>query len=157
MMMSQMNHGQLMHWINVVSFAVVDITEYLDTHPNDEEALKYFNHYAEQRRAALRPTQKIMGLLLLIQQDRTSGIGRMCRFRGKEVAANVELCREDFSIRLISQSRMQRLHRYHYQSVRRSGWRGCCVLRYLSQRYSMPYRKVAGLLTDIGTEELAPF
>lgn len=27
--------------------------------------------------------------------------------------------------------------------------------RYLSQRYSMPYRKVAGLLTDIGTEELA--
>lgn len=28
-------------------------------------------------------------------------------------------------------------------------------LRYLSQRYSMPYKKVAGLLTDIGTEELA--
>ena len=28
-------------------------------------------------------------------------------------------------------------------------------LRYLSQRYSMSNRKVAGLLTDIGTEELA--
>lgn len=28
-------------------------------------------------------------------------------------------------------------------------------LRYLSQRYTMPDRKVAGLLTDIGTEELA--
>lgn len=28
-------------------------------------------------------------------------------------------------------------------------------LRYLSQRYSMPYGDVAGLLTDIGTEELA--
>ena len=27
--------------------------------------------------------------------------------------------------------------------------------RYLSQRYTMPYRDVAGLLTDIGTEELA--
>ena len=27
--------------------------------------------------------------------------------------------------------------------------------RYLSQRYAMPYRDVAGLLTDIGTEELA--
>jgi spore coat protein JC len=26
--------------------------------------------------------------------------------------------------------------------------------RYLSQRYSMPYKNVAGLLTDIGTEEL---
>ena len=28
-------------------------------------------------------------------------------------------------------------------------------LRYLSQRYSMPYREVAGILTDVGTEELA--
>ena len=28
-------------------------------------------------------------------------------------------------------------------------------MRYLSQRYSMPIREVAGLLTDIGTEELA--
>ena len=28
-------------------------------------------------------------------------------------------------------------------------------MRYISQRYSMPYRDVAGLLTDIGTEELA--
>ena len=27
--------------------------------------------------------------------------------------------------------------------------------RYLSQRYSMPYREVAGVLTDIGTEEMA--
>lgn len=27
--------------------------------------------------------------------------------------------------------------------------------RYLSQRYSVPYGEVAGLLTDIGTEELA--
>lgn len=28
-------------------------------------------------------------------------------------------------------------------------------MRYLSQRYSMPYREVAGVLTDIGSEELA--
>lgn len=27
-------------------------------------------------------------------------------------------------------------------------------MRYLSQRYTIPYREVAGLLTDIGTEEL---
>lgn len=30
-------------------------------------------------------------------------------------------------------------------------------LRYLSQRYAMPNRNVAGLLTDIGTEELGHF
>ena len=29
-------------------------------------------------------------------------------------------------------------------------------MRYISQRYSMPYREVSGLLTDIGTEELGP-
>ncbi|CUX33909.1 manganese catalase family protein [Clostridium sp. C105KSO13] len=28
-------------------------------------------------------------------------------------------------------------------------------MRYLSQRYTMPYKQVAGILTDIGTEELA--
>lgn len=30
-------------------------------------------------------------------------------------------------------------------------------MRYLSQRYSMPYPELKGLLTDIGTEELAHF
>lgn len=30
-------------------------------------------------------------------------------------------------------------------------------MRYLSQRYSMPYREVAGLLTDIGTEAAEMF
>lgn len=29
-------------------------------------------------------------------------------------------------------------------------------LRYLSQRFSMPYSELKGLLTDIGTEESAP-
>ena len=29
-------------------------------------------------------------------------------------------------------------------------------LRYLSQRYSMPFDELKGLLTDIGTEELEP-
>ena len=28
-------------------------------------------------------------------------------------------------------------------------------MRYLSQRYTMPYREVVGILNDIGTEELA--
>ena len=41
MMMSQMNREQLMHWINMVSFAVVDITQYLDTHPKDRGGVKF--------------------------------------------------------------------------------------------------------------------
>lgn len=31
------------------------------------------------------------------------------------------------------------------------------TLRYISQRYTMPYREVMGTLTDIGTEEMAHF
>ena len=53
MMINQMNQAQLLHWINMVSFAVVEITEYLDTHSRDAEALKYFNHYIDLRRAAM--------------------------------------------------------------------------------------------------------
>ena len=30
------------------------------------------------------------------------------------------------------------------------------AFRYLSQRYSSPYKEVSGLLTDIGTEEYVP-
>lgn len=29
-------------------------------------------------------------------------------------------------------------------------------LRYLNQRYSMPYDEVIGILTDVGTEEYVP-
>ena len=29
------------------------------------------------------------------------------------------------------------------------------AMRYLNQRYSMPYKEVIGILTDVGTEELA--
>ena len=53
MMINQMNQAQLLHWIDMVSFAVVDITEYLDTHPKDEEALKYFDEYLAMRKNAL--------------------------------------------------------------------------------------------------------
>lgn len=52
--MTQMNQAQLLHWINMGSFAVVDIAEYLDTHPIDAEAICYFNHHIEMRRNAMQ-------------------------------------------------------------------------------------------------------
>ena len=48
-----MNRKQLMQWINEVSFAVTEITLYLDTHPDDEEALAFFNHFNEERQKAV--------------------------------------------------------------------------------------------------------
>ena len=41
-----------------------------------------------------------------------------------------------------------------YFSVRRPDGELGASLRYLSQRFSMPYPELKGLLTDIGTEEL---
>ena len=53
-MNQQMSQKQLLQWINMVSFAVNDITLYLDTHPDDEEALNYLKHYKELRKQGLR-------------------------------------------------------------------------------------------------------
>ncbi|MBS5873410.1 MAG: manganese catalase family protein [Clostridiales bacterium] len=44
------------------------------------------------------------------------------------------------------------LHAQHYKISTGDGELGAS-LRYLSQRYSMPYAELKGLLTDIGTGE----
>ena len=49
-----MEQIKLFQWINMVSFAVNDITLYLDTHPTDQEAIAYFNHFRETRTQALK-------------------------------------------------------------------------------------------------------
>ena len=36
---------QLLHQIGIVGFVLVDMVEYLDTHPYDSHAIEYFNHY----------------------------------------------------------------------------------------------------------------
>lgn len=61
----QMSREQLLNWLNMVSFAVVDITEYLDTHPKDEDALKYFNYYAREREATLHAYAEKYGPLTI--------------------------------------------------------------------------------------------
>ena len=32
--------------ISIIDFTLVELTEYLDTHPFDTQAMEYFNHYA---------------------------------------------------------------------------------------------------------------
>jgi spore coat protein JB len=41
------NKEQLLYDINIVSFVLVDLGLYLDTHPNDKSAIEYYNHYAK--------------------------------------------------------------------------------------------------------------
>lgn len=52
-MKQNMNREQLMQWINQVSFAVTDISLYLDTHSDDADAIAFFNHYNEERKKAV--------------------------------------------------------------------------------------------------------
>lgn len=59
------NRKQLLSFIDKVSFAVNDITLYLDTHPKDKEAIEYFNHYKELRLKALKEYEKQYGPLLV--------------------------------------------------------------------------------------------
>lgn len=53
-MISQMNRQQLFLFINTVSFAADDLSLFLDTHPDDADAISTFNHYADMRNNALR-------------------------------------------------------------------------------------------------------
>ena len=63
--MAQTKRQQLYSYINRVSFAVNDITLYLDTHPKDEAALSYFIQYEDLRRTALKTYAEHFGPLTL--------------------------------------------------------------------------------------------
>lgn len=62
-MNNQPNRKEMLKWINEVSFAVIDVQLYLDTHPCDENALAYFHEYNKLRNQALREYAKYYGPL----------------------------------------------------------------------------------------------
>ena len=47
--MSKMEKKNLLFYIDAVSFAALDASLYLDTHPDDAEALEYFHHFNKAR------------------------------------------------------------------------------------------------------------
>lgn len=63
--LSQMNQMQLLHFINVVSFHVVDLQLFLDTHPCDEDALEHFNYYSDLRNKAMKVYEEKYGPLTI--------------------------------------------------------------------------------------------
>lgn len=50
---NRMSKDQLFDWINMVSFAVVETALYLDTHPCDGEAMKFYHEVLEMRKNAI--------------------------------------------------------------------------------------------------------
>lgn len=54
----------LMEELQAIDFVLVELTLYLDTHPNDLEAIKQFNYYAKQRKTVRKQVEKIYGPLM---------------------------------------------------------------------------------------------
>lgn len=63
--MENMSQAQLLKHITEVSFAVVDSTLYLDTHPHDCDALDYNKEMVAMRNAALEVYAKRFGPLTI--------------------------------------------------------------------------------------------
>ena len=59
----QMSQRELYDWIAMLGFCAVDMMLYLDTHPDDEDALNYFNQCTELYRNAKAAYEKQYGPL----------------------------------------------------------------------------------------------
>lgn len=55
----------LMNHINEVSFAVDDVKLFLDTHPDNEDALQYFQEFSRMRNQALKEYASYYGPLTI--------------------------------------------------------------------------------------------
>ena len=59
----QPTRRQMLDWVNMVSFAVQEANLYLDTHPEDQEALAYIQEYTRLRNQALGEYASMYGPL----------------------------------------------------------------------------------------------
>lgn len=69
MMKNDCSQKQLLQHINEVSFALVDISLYLDTHPQDEQALAYCQEVKAIRKEAVDEYAKRFGPLTIDTAD----------------------------------------------------------------------------------------
>lgn len=65
----QPNKENLLAWINQVSFAVNEMNLFLDTHPDDEEALTFFREKLGMRQEALKTYAQYYGPLTIDTAD----------------------------------------------------------------------------------------
>ncbi|MBU9736865.1 spore coat protein CotJB [Diplocloster agilis] len=70
---NEQSREKLLHYIDMVSFAVDDVLLYLDTHPCDQDALAYFNDYSRMRNDALEEYARLYGPLTV---DTATGCSR---------------------------------------------------------------------------------
>jgi len=54
---------QLMEQLQAVDFVLVELTLYLDTHNDDQDAINQFNHYAKERKKIKKHIESQFGPL----------------------------------------------------------------------------------------------
>jgi spore coat protein JB len=54
----------LMEQLQMVDFVLVDLTLYLDTHPDDTQAINQFNHYTKERKQLKKSFESQFGPLM---------------------------------------------------------------------------------------------
>lgn len=62
-MSENMNRNELDNWLSMLKFCSIDMMLYLDTHPDDREALEYFNQCTELYQSARKTYEKRYGQL----------------------------------------------------------------------------------------------
>ena len=73
MQQKRMNQKELYEWIMMLGFCAVDMMLYRYTHPDDEEALNYFNQCTALYNAAKQSYQEQFGQLnAFSEQERSS-------------------------------------------------------------------------------------
>ena len=60
---------RLFHDIGVIDFVIVEMNEYLDTHPTDKEAIEYLSHYVRMKNQAMREYAMKYGPLRISDAD----------------------------------------------------------------------------------------
>lgn len=87
----------LMEEMQTIDFVIVELNLYLNTHPQDYQAIDQFNHYVQQSKAVKDKFQSIFGSLyhLVIVIQPTHGLGMILlglgKFKKREVINFVDL------------------------------------------------------------------
>lgn len=55
---------EAMEQLQAVDFVLVELTLYLDTHPEDQDAIQQFNHFAKERRRIKKVVESYYGPLM---------------------------------------------------------------------------------------------
>lgn len=58
-----MNRKQMLEWVQMLCFCVLDMNLYLDTHPEDEEAFAYFQEAVAMYNKAVKKFEENYGPL----------------------------------------------------------------------------------------------